>query len=213
MTISRRRVPLGGRQAPLLSALVFLLAASQGVLRGQSAAELELFEKKIRPVLECTPRPVPERLGSARSPKGSPERNSDPELGKAIQVSTPWIASKLRSESHARSKPIVDATADVPQYPRLAAKTSSRNASGDKGIEAGFNPPSEMHSNVDGHHSVYAVLLYPSDFPTHRHVGSHRPATTDTVAEGALNRPLIAAYHRSGKSISMRLPIDALQGP
>ncbi len=51
MTISRRRVPLGGRQAPLLSALVFLLAASQGVLRGQSAAELELSEKKIRPTV------------------------------------------------------------------------------------------------------------------------------------------------------------------
>ena len=51
VTISRWRVPLGGRQAPLLSALVFLLAASQGVLRGQSAAELELSEKKIRPTV------------------------------------------------------------------------------------------------------------------------------------------------------------------
>lgn len=76
---------LGGRQAPLLSALVFLLAASQGVLRGQSAAELELFEKKIRPVLECTPRPVPERLAKGSGAPGLrkghrneiPTRNSE----------------------------------------------------------------------------------------------------------------------------------------
>ncbi len=51
VTISRRRVRLSAVDSPLAVSLAFLLVSCHGVLRGQSAAALELFEKKIRPVL------------------------------------------------------------------------------------------------------------------------------------------------------------------
>ena len=105
-----------------------------------------------------------------------------------------------------RSNPIVDATANVREYGHLTAKPHSGDSSSDKRIDASFNSPPKMHTDIAGRDSSRTVFLYTSKLSTHQHARGHRPPTADAIAESVLKLKRAApCSRRSNNSIPMRL--------
>ena len=75
-----------------------------------------------------------------------------------------------------RSNPIVDATANVREYGHLTAKPHSGDSSSDKRIDASFNSPPKMHTDIAGRDSSRTVFLYTSNplSTQHQKDGGHK---------------------------------------